>query len=194
MKLILARHATTGEKFSGRYVGSTDVPLCGEGIEQAHLLAKAAAFAAPARIFCSPLLRARQTADIVAHQVGRGYEILDDLREIDFGRWERLSFAEICLHDQALVDLWGRNAAQFQFPDGEANSDFRDRVQRSLHTLIAQPESPLLVVSHGGVIRAMICQLLGLDYEKYLLFEVQPAKMAVLELFGDKGVLTGFNI
>lgn len=171
-----------------------DVPISGEGVEQAQLLAATVKRYDPVRVFCSPLLRARQTADLVARQLGKECEVLADLREIAFGRWEGLTFEEICQQDQALVDLWGKELLQFQFPAGEANLAFWHRVQGCLSYLMAQAESPLLVVSHGGVIRAMICQLLGLGFENYLLFEVQPAKIAVFELFGNQGVLTGFNL
>ncbi|MEJ2200962.1 MAG: histidine phosphatase family protein [Desulfuromonadaceae bacterium] len=144
--------------------------------------------------FCSPLLRVRETLahselDLICHQDA-------DLREIDFGRWEGLSFAEIA-HDYPIeVNRWARLERDFRFPEGEAYIDFLQRIQKAAdriaRTAAAQTE-PLAVFAHGGVIRALICHWLGLPAKHYLLFEVEPASISTVRLFGDRGLLTGLN-
>jgi alpha-ribazole phosphatase/probable phosphoglycerate mutase len=58
----------------------------------------------------------------------------------------------------------------------------------------ALPEAKIGVMTHGGVIRTMICLALGLDAKNYLLFDVRPASLTVLELFDQGGVLSGLNL
>jgi alpha-ribazole phosphatase/probable phosphoglycerate mutase len=55
-------------------------------------------------------------------------------------------------------------------------------------------EEKILIIAHGGIIRHLLCLLLGLDAEKYLLFEVKPGRVSSVQLYDEGGVLTGFNI
>ena len=117
-----------------------------------------------------------------------------DLREIDFGRWEGLLFAEIAPGDSELVKRWSAWDREFAFPDGEAVAGFLARTGAVAERLAARPEETVLVVAHGGVIRALICHLLKLPPQNYLLFDVKPARLATLDLFSEGAVLTGFNL
>ena len=193
MRLLLARHGETGDLRKGRYFGATDLPLSATGREQARSLA-AVLPAGVARCLCSPLLRARETAQLALAGRDCRLEILDALREIDFGRWEGLSFSEIVARDQGLVADWQRDALAFQFPGGEHTLKFWQRVQEALELIVALPEEEVLVVCHGGVIRAMLCVLLGLSFDHYLFFAIKPAALTVLEVDGQRGVLQGLNL
>lgn len=193
MRLLLARHGETGDQYAGRYVGATDPPLSATGREQAKRLADVLP-AGVARCLCSPLGRARETAELALAGRNCRVEILDTLREIDFGRWEGLSFSEIVARDQPLVADWQQDPLAFQFPGGEHTLYFWQRVQGALKAIAALPEDEVLVVCHGGVIRAMLCALLGLDFDHYLLFVIKPAALTVLEVDGQRGVLHGLNL
>lgn len=193
MRLILVRHGQTDAAYAGRYVGASDPSLSALGRDQARELA--------ARLpddigccLCSPLCRARETARLAL--VGRTcpIEVMGELREVDFGRWEGLSFAEILDRDAALVADWQRDPPHFHFPDGESTAVFRARVAAALEALARQPQAMVLAVCHGGVIRAMLCQLLDLPFARYLSFHVQPAAMTVLDVEGGRGVLRGLNL
>jgi broad specificity phosphatase PhoE len=140
------------------------------------------------------MLRARETAELALTDRHCRPELLDSLREINFGRWEGLSFPEIASLDQDLVNEWQRDALSFQFPDGEHTRCFWQRVQDSLQVITALHEETVLVICHGGVIRAMLCSLLGIPFEKYLLFAVKPATLTRLDVEGQRGVLQCFNI
>ena len=193
MRLLLARHAET-DQTAGHYIGSTDLSISGKGRKQAEILADTLRPYPPLIWFYSPLLRVWQTAEVIGRRSGCGFELLEQLREIDFGSWEGLSFAEICRRDRDLVARWHQDLLSFRFPDGEHNGQFWQRVHEVVRLLTARPEEEVLVVSHGGVIRAMICLLLGLSFENYLIFDVKPASLAVLDVYGDKGVLAGLNL
>ncbi len=192
MRLFLARHGETGAQYAGRYIGATDLPLSVLGREQAAHLAPRLP-ATLSRCLISPQRRARETAAIALADRELRPEVMEALREIDFGRWEGLSFAEIVARDQALVNAWQEDALAFRFPDGEHTLAFWQRVQAAQRAIVALPDEELLVICHGGVIRAMLCGLLGLPFDRYLSFAVKPAALAVVEVHGEQGVLVGLN-
>ena len=115
------------------------------------------------------------------------------LREIDFGRWEMKSFAEIAATDQDLLPGWAEYT-NFAFPGGEKVAAFCGRVAGVLADLRASAHQEIAVVTHGGVIRTLICLALGLSPKNYLLFDARPGSLAVLDLHPDGAVLTGLNL
>lgn len=194
-KILLARHASTGREYQGRFIGATDLPLAASGPAEVARLAQALAPFSPEATLCSPLLRARQTVELLAGHAEIGPVLPDrDLREIDFGRWERLSFAEIAQGDSELVKRWAAWAEDFAFPEGEAVGGFLARTGAAADRLAARPEESILVVAHGGVVRALLCHLLKLEPRHYLLFDVKPARLTTIDLFPEGGVLTGLNL
>jgi broad specificity phosphatase PhoE len=194
-RLLLARHCETGPDYYGRFIGSSDIGLGPAASEQAERLAAIVARHQPAITFCSPLRRARLTAAMVGEATPLGEIITDpDLREIDFGRWEGLTFAEIAAGDAELVKRWAVWSPDFGFPDGEVTADFLQRVQAVGDKLVGRQEETVLVIAHGGVVRALLCHLLRLPARNYLLFDVKPARVTVIDYFPEGGILTGFNL
>lgn len=192
-ELVLVRHGYVGAHYSGRFLGSTDVPLAGEGLMQASSLAARAKTVVPAKCFCSPMLRARETAYAMLKSLGSNYEIDPDLREVCFGRWERMTFEEISASDPENVSKWAEYSTDFSFPEGESAQSFATRVREFAQRAAAEPSRTVLAVTHGGVIRALICHFLGLDPRNYLLFDVKPASISRIAIHDGKGVLTRLN-
>lgn len=162
------------------------MPLSDAGIAQARRLA---GVGVPDRCYCSPMLRTRQTADTM----GLTYETDANLREISFGRWEGLAFDEINASDPELVDRWAEYADDFAFPEGESVGGFNARVREFAARVADEPAQRVVVVTHGGVIRTLICHFLGLDLRSYLLFEVKRASVSKLAIHDGRGVLTLLN-
>lgn len=189
----MVRHGYTGEHYDGRFVGSTDVPLAREGLMQVSALAATAMAVAPAKCFCSPMLRARETADAMLKPVEFRYEVAPNLREIGFGHWECMTFAEISTSDPENVNRWAEYSEDFSFPGGESIRSFNTRVKDFARQAVDEPAGTVLVVTHGGIIRALICYLLGLDFRNYLLFDVKPASVSRIAIYDGKGVLTQLN-
>ncbi len=187
--LFLARHGEVSG--TGAYIGSSDPPLTETGRSQALTLARALPLS-PVRCLCSPLLRARQTAGIVARYHDLAPEYIADLREIDFGRWEGLTFADIEASEAELVGRWLSDGADFTFPEGENIRSFRRRVCALAPALTALGNT--LVVAHGGVIRALICYFLGLELDEYLSFDVRPGGLTILRINKGGATLKGFNL
>lgn len=190
--LILIRHGDLGNRWHGRYVGRTDPPLSAEGRRQAAALSGPAARLNGAHFFTSPLRRTRETAEI-ALGADWLFEIDENLREIDFGRWEGMSFAQIAAADPAAVDRWAALDPDFAFPDGEGIANFRERLRAAAEQIIADPAEAVILFAHGGVIRFLICHFLGLADRHHLLFDVRPASLSEIRIEGATGVLTLLN-
>jgi alpha-ribazole phosphatase len=191
-RLILIRHGDLGDRYRGRYIGRTDAPLSAEGKRQAAALAGPVARLNGTRFLASPLRRTRETAEIALGADG-ALKSDDDLREIDFGRWEGMTFAEIAAADPAAVDRWAALDGDFTFPDGEGIRAFRERIGAAAERITAVPAGTVVLFAHGGVIRFLICHFLGLPDRHHLLFDIDPASISEIRIDGGRGVLTRLN-
>jgi len=120
-------------------------------------------------------------------------QVIDELREIDFGQWENRTLAEVTAEQPAAVDRWRRSTPSLPSPTGKASAAFLSRVHAISDRLVQVDASTVLVVTHGGVIRTMICHLLGLEPRKYVAFDVPYAALAVIEIFEGQGVLAALE-
>ena len=158
----LARHGQTAFNAEGRFQGHLPVPLDDTGRAQAAELAETAAGVELRSLWCSPLARARETADIVAARIG--LEPVEDARfaETDTGDWTGRSFAEIRAEDPEGFRRFEVSDPAFRYPGGESFAEQSDRVQAGLHDLRAKPGAlPALVVCHRGVIRLALAVATG---------------------------------
>ena len=190
-RLILIRHGEVEAHRAGRFLGSTDAALAPAGLRQAAGLAPYLAAKRPGACFSSPLQRCTATARAAVAGLLLPLQVDPDLREVDFGAWEGLSFAEIAGRDAATVDRWARFEPDFRFPGGESVAAFIGRVGAAAERMAAAPQETVVAFTHGGVIRFMLCGLLRLAPRSYGAFEVRPAAVAELALF-DGGALLQF--
>ena len=193
-ELYLLRHSPL-DVVPGTLVGATDLPLVEIDKDGVDFSGSIGHLEQVDLWFCSPMLRCRQTLGLVREQLGLDLRVCydDRLREMDFGRWEMQRFSAINAVDPEYIAPWTRYT-DFVFPDGEAVCDFCARVGAMLELFMDHDAEKIGVITHGGVIRTMICLALGLSVRNYLLFNVQPASLTVLELFSQGGVLKGLNI
>jgi len=187
-RLILIRHGQAENQVSGSFTGSTDHPLGTVGKRQASALFPLLETVPDPTVFCSPMVRARQTARLALP--GCAPTFLDGLVEIDFGSWEGKTFAEVASESPGAVEQWTRDESSFCFPDGEGIGEFRTRIARVVSMILAVDNETVLVFSHGGPIRTMVCQLLNLPLTATLAFKVDYASLTELEIYGQLGVLT----
>ena len=162
MTIHLARHGQTAFNHEGRFQGHLPVALDATGREQAHALAAAAAEVRLVSLWCSPLRRARETADVVAGRIG--LQPIEDARfvETDTGDWTDRSFAEIQAEDPDGFHRYETSDPTFRYPGGESFAEQSDRVQAGLAALRARPDAlPALVVCHRGVIRLALAVATG---------------------------------
>ncbi len=161
-RLLLARHGRTDWNRTFRYQGTTDVPLDGEGRLQARRLGLRLSREPLTRIVSSPLSRAVETASIIASSREGGVDrtLSPELAELDFGRWEGLTVNEVMKKYGDRYRAWRDDPLAVEPPDGESFLDAVERVRKGISPLLEGPEGTMLVVCHGGTIRAALMALL----------------------------------
>ncbi len=191
-ELLLIRHGESLHAGS-RYIGRTDTPLTAFGQKQAEALSCRLSETALDALFVSPALRARETIRPLLFKQKIEMVIDPDLQEIDFGAWEGLSFEEIRVQFPELVSEWARNHMGFLFPDGESLDACWKRVCRAGGRLAAAQGKRVAVVTHGGVIRYLLCYFLGLAPEQHRIFQIDLGSVTSILLQEGVATLKGLN-
>lgn len=160
--LLLVRHGETDWNRDHRWQGHSDTPLNETGRQQALELAEL--LDPPDQIYSSDLARARETAEILSARLGVPVLLDDRLRERGFGAWEGLTIDEIEERFAADLVRW-RAREGAGATDAEGFQAFAERVGGFLEDVLARhPGEEVLVVAHGGTIRAIHALATGLDY------------------------------
>lgn len=159
-RLFLARHGQTDYNRTLRFQGQLPVPLDETGRAQAEELAERAASYGFASLWCSPLLRARETADAVERRLGLVAREDARLMETDAGDWTDRTFAEVHEESPELLAAFLAGDPGFAFPGGESFAEQETRVGAALDE-IERGGLPALVICHGMVIRAAFSARFG---------------------------------
>lgn len=153
----LIRHGETEEWARQRCCGSFDVALSPNGRLQIARAARALKSEPITVVFSSPLSRALEGARMIADECSCPCEVLPALREIDFGDFEGRGYDEIAARYPAEYRSWMEDPARVTFPNGESFSMLRARVLDAFSDIAKQRAGETVaIVSHGGVIRALI--------------------------------------
>ena len=178
IRCYLVRHGQTAWNDENRIQGRSDQPLNAAGRAQAERLGVRFAAHHVRGIFTSHLVRSRTTAEAItaphrAGQAGNGHGVAPvieaDLAEMHLGAWEGLTPAEVDERFSSAYQRWRQNPSSVLIPAAEPVHAFRERVRRVFGRLTAQMgQGEYVVVSHGGVIAAVLADLLGADYDHLL--------------------------
>jgi broad specificity phosphatase PhoE len=161
--LILARHGETDWNREGRWQGLADRPLNDLGRAQAAELGDSLAGRGVAAVYSSDLLRAHETALIAAARLGLSVEVDTGLREVDVGDWAGRLMSEIEVEDPEAYERWRTGLKGWS--DGESYEEMGERVVAAVLAIAARhPGETVLVVTHGGSIRACRATAAGVDY------------------------------
>ena len=166
--LILWRHGQTDYNLQGRIQGQVDIPLNDTGRQQAQRAADDIAALGPTRIVSSPLVRARDTAEVLASLTGLSVEIDPGLVEKSFGTWEGLKAADIKKQWPDHYATWraGGDLPQFRI---EGRRKTAERVGETLKAIAADAgkDDVIVVVSHGAATNLGATYLLGMDTQQW---------------------------
>jgi broad specificity phosphatase PhoE len=188
--VYLARHGQTAYNLEGRFQGQLPVPLDDTGRAQASELAERAAAHGFAVLWSSTLLRARETAEIVAARIGLEPRHDARLMETDAGDWTDRSFEEVQDEAPELFAKFIAGNPTFGFPGGESFAQQEIRVGAALDD-VERGALPALVVCHGMVIRAALSGRTGhwLPYGQRVpngaLVPLDPEELARTDLGGE---------
>ncbi|WP_090594737.1 histidine phosphatase family protein [Auraticoccus monumenti] len=196
--LLLLRHGETPltpeRRFSG--TGSSDPGLSEVGLRQAQQAARSAVvrLAGPTVVLTSPLRRCRETADVVAAALGVTVEVLEDLREMDFGEWEGHTFAEVRQRHPDDLAAWKRSADVAPTGSRESFTELLHRVGDVARNLSrAHPGATVLAVTHVTPVKAFVAHALDAPATSFFAMELSPAALTRISYTGEEAVLRSFN-
>lgn len=183
-RLILVRHGETDWNREGRLQGGQDIPLNGLGREQAAEAAGRLKALEPGYAtldyLCSPMGRAQETMDILRRDLDLPagvYRIDDRLKELTFGEWEGFTWREIRKAEREQAHLRERDKWSFVPPGGESYRMLAERVR----PVLAGLERETVIVSHGGVARAVLALVGAVAPQKAAMVEIWQGKLLVVE-------------
>lgn len=189
LTVVLTRHGLTDRSEPEQHLGQhIDISLSAAGRTQAEALARRLGAVHFDRVISSPLFRAQETAQILAR--GHAVETDSRLKEMDYGAWEGLTYAQIEARDGVARREWELAADRLSCPGGESGNDVALRVRSFLEDLLAEHKSwharasfraatshggpagspterPVLIVAHSSTNRILMCLALGTDVRDY---------------------------
>jgi probable phosphoglycerate mutase len=181
--LYLIRHGATTLSAEDRFAGATDVALSDEGRRQVSGLAARLVDDEIVAVYASPMQRTRETAQILAQPFGLTPELRDGLREINHGRWEQRTRAEVEAEFGEEYAAWELDPLTFAPEGGESGLMVLARALPVIRAIVLRhPGQNVVVVSHKATIRLIISSLLGFDARGYRdRLDQHPACLNVLD-------------
>lgn len=178
MKTIyLIRHGESEFNHQKRFAGWTDCGLTDLGINQAveaglrmENLDKVDA------VYCSDLIRAKKTGQIIAEKLGVKAYATEALRESFIGAWEGLTVEEIEDRDPELLKKWFVNFGDFQYPGGESTEDVLNRATQFIESVL-EDQNTIVIVAHAGIISILLSHWLVGDTARTGIFRVKNARI-----------------
>ncbi|OKI13997.1 bifunctional RNase H/acid phosphatase [Streptomyces sp. CB03911] len=186
---VLLRHGETPltpeKRFSGS--GGSDPELSEKGRWQAERAAEAmAARGTIQAVVSSPMRRTRQTAETVAGRLGLDVRIEEGLRELDFGDWEGLTFAEVQERHPADLDAWLASAKAKPTGGSESFTTLAHRVGVARDKILARYAGrTVLVVSHVSPIKTLVRLALGAPPDALYRMELSAAALSAVQYYTD---------
>jgi len=193
-RLLLVRHGNTEGNSALRFWGQTDIALSDDGVWQAERLAHRLSTEPIVAVYTSNLIRAVRTAEIIAGRHRLVINTCPELGEINFGQLEGLTFDEISRQYPEQAKMLAERALPTRFPGGESLAELNERVNAFINRL---PEhsvgETILIVAHSGVLRLLLCNVLGIDLRHWRQLRIDLASLSILETYPPTAILTSLN-
>ncbi len=161
-RIYLVRHGNVTQNGIPRYFGITDVDLNEEGLKSLDLLNFHMRDKQLDAIYSSNLIRTKYMAENISSSLKIDHKIINEFNEINFGKWEGLSFNEIKEKYPVEFSLWIKKNLDFNFPEGESLQKVRDRVLPKYNEIFFSLPSNanVLMILHSSVIKVILCEAL----------------------------------
>ena len=193
-RLLLVRHGDTELNSAERYWGHSDVKLSATGLRQAERLRDRLTAERIDAIYSSDLRRASVTAETIGSRHRLEVVICSELREVNFGKLEGLTFEEISQLYPEVTKLWVEGNPELKYPGGESLNGFNKRVSDFASRLEKHAlEETILIVAHSGSLRTLMCQLLGIELRYRRQFRLDLASLSILETYSQGAILSLLN-
>jgi len=195
LEVVLVRHGATDWNLQGRCQSSSDRALSEAGERQAEEVAANLSQEKLSAVYSSGLIRARRTAQFISRPHGLPVRIENDVRELDHGALEGLTFNEIKEQYPDFIQRWRTEPAELQVPGGERLIDVQRRAWEGLNRIVDRHEEheTVVVVSHNFPILGIICHVTGTHLNSYRSFHLEPCGHTRLQLDTGAWRLTHIN-
>lgn len=193
-KIILVRHGQTHWNVEMKYQGQTDIELTEKGLQQARMVADRLASEPVSAVYSSDLSRAFVTAKIIAQKHDLSVIAMPELREISFGDWEGLTYTNINSGWPQIMEKLFTCPNEVIIPGGESFHQLKERASQALKKIyISHPDQTVVVVSHGGTIRTLICMALNINLNYVWNIRQDNTAVSILEYFDNRIILSLLN-
>jgi alpha-ribazole phosphatase len=180
--IYLLRHGEVVLAERRRFVGHLDVPLSPHGEAQCASQAARLRGVGLAAVFTSDLTRAVRSGEIIGAPHGLIPKALPALREMDMGRWDGLTAAELESREPAAFKDWMTRIGEYPFPQGEDVGRLVARAWPAFEAIAAEHAGQAVaIVAHAGPNRAILCRALELPLTRLITFGQDYAGLTVLE-------------
>jgi broad specificity phosphatase PhoE len=180
-RLFLIRHAEVEERYHRVFGGRIDMALSPRGHEQAARLATYLRRFRLEAVYASPMRRVQETlAALLAHRT-LSAQVMDGLKEVDFGVWTGLRWEEIQERFNLSAFDWLEHLSAGTIPQAETGEQLRTRIGRCLQDILQRhPGQAVAVVCHGGVIRVILAMLLDLPLARMAGLDIEYASLTLV--------------
>lgn len=189
----MMRHGAIEDSKEKRFVGQTDPPLSPEGREQSERRGRQLMGIPFSRVWCSNLKRAYETAEIVSRQRSLAIQTAPELREINLGQWDGTVMSQI---REQFPDLWqarGQDMGCFRPPGAESFSDLQQRAVPFIRRIAARSAGDTLIVTHAGVIRVLLCQVLQMPLSHLFRIHLDYGGITLIQDINGMSRVTAVN-
>ncbi len=195
--ILLIRHGATDANLQRPYIlqgRNLNGPLSQTGIEQVSSAGQFLSTFPLDHVYASPMIRAQQSAELIARHHGHPVKTIDEIIEVDVGDWESKSWDSIMQEDPEQYRQFMANPAEVPYKAGESYRDVQDRVVPAITRLAANhPGEMVAVVAHNVVNRAILAHLLALDLNRAKDIRQNNACVNILRYKQDKLELITLN-
>lgn len=187
-RVFLWRHPEVRGFEAGKFFGNTDVSLTKHGRDQAKAMADLMSTVRLSAIYSSDLERSRVTADAIARAQGRLLKphVMKELRELNLGIWEGLTFEQINRDYPEELAARYADLANYQVENGESLSQLAERALPVFDGLITRYKGlDVCVVGHGGLNRVILASVLGAPLDNVFRMEQGYACLNIIQYYED---------
>ncbi|MEW6388115.1 MAG: histidine phosphatase family protein [Thermodesulfobacteriota bacterium] len=164
VQIILVRHGQTPWNKDKIFRGTVDIPHDDTGREEARLAGEWLKGETIHAAYCSPLSRARDTAEAIARHHGLAVQDLPGLIDLNYGDWQGLPLAEVKVKYADLYRQWEAAPHTVRFPNGETLDEVRQRALAAVAQVVERhPDQVVLLAAHRVVNKVLIAAFIGLD-------------------------------
>ena len=193
-KIILLRHGETEWNRLGKYQGQSDIALSEKGRCQAQTLAAHFPVRTLQAAYASDLQRAMETARVATSSFGCTVTAEPRLREVNFGDWEGLTYAEINEKWPNALNQFFSDTTKITIPNGESFETLKQRSDVAINKILEKhKKETVVVVAHGATIRAMICSALNLPLDYVWRIRQDNTAVNMVEYHKNNNIVTLLN-